>query len=156
MSTTKQDERLIEVGNCAMDSIRCMVAALNCDYERLEELRDTEDRDADQAAELLQLTEDAGDCTDHEDAQNRIMEDPLSLEFRSGWETDKTALEAREFCLLLTTGGPAVRIIGEIENGSPSNPQLQVQDWGTPWTDHLVNSADEATLQTYCEQFCFE
>lgn len=44
---------------------------------------------------------------------------------------------AEEYNILLTTGGPALRIYGRLDRfGEPDlDPLLQWQDWGTPWTD---------------------
>ncbi len=196
MTTTH--ESLQETGRCALASIREMVAALECDYERLEELRDewealqeaikgaTEERDTealsshvdpdelaelslavsdaheaakewqdDYSDELAGLIDAAGDCKDREDAEQRIHEDPLSLEYRSGWVTDKSEMEAEEFCLLLSTGGPAVRIMGELSDGEATRAYLQVQDWGTAWTDYYEQGIGEV-LMTYVQCFCFE
>lgn len=137
-----KDAELQEIGRRAMESIAEMVAALECDYDRLEELRDErdsfeidEDENAapdgpghasaaeawaaanpDEAEELAELEKAAGDCEDREEAERRIQEDPLSLEFRSGWVTSKDEMEPEEFKLLLSTGGPAVQIIGEINS----------------------------------------
>lgn len=163
--TEQQENTLENIGKCAMQSIREMVAALECDYDRLQELRDERDsydpsdddddlptwekQFPDEAEELKQLEEDAGECSDQEDARTRIEEDALSLEFRSGWTTDCSALEAEEYCLLLTTGGPAVRIIGEIANGEPHSARLEVQDWFTPWTEHITTGDDHKALMTY-------
>ena len=35
---------------------------------------------------------------------------------------------------LLTTGGPACQIICNLDGSYPSDPEIQWQDWGTPWT----------------------
>jgi hypothetical protein len=175
-----QDERPQEIGRCAMSSIAEMVAALECDYDRLEELKDerdgyepddAEERAAktgeansaamwaadnpEEAAELAELIEAAGECESREDAEQRIQEDPLSLQFRSGWVGSKDEMEPEEFELLLGTGGPAVRIVGEIRDGQAHRPRLQTQDWGTAWTDYY-ESDTTATLETYCGVFCFE
>jgi hypothetical protein len=172
----EQAESLQKIGACAMDSIREMVAALECDYDRLEELRgerkdfietweeehpndkengraEWESANPDEATELAELEAAAGDCESREDAERRIQEDPLSLEFRSGWTTSREDMEPEEFKLLLGTGGPAVQIIGEIDRGSPSNPRLQAQDWFTPWTDY--REQDDDVLLTYCSVFYF-
>lgn len=175
MTTTKKD--LSEIGKCAMSSIREMVAALECDYERLEELRDEkvawvandggDDDEQDrtetdwdkefpeEAGELNDLAEAAGECTDREQAEQRIHEDPLSIEYRSGWVTDKSNMQAEEVRILLTTGDPAVQIIVELDDGQPHRAYLQVQDWGTPWTDYYEDGIGEV-LMTYVGCFCFE
>jgi hypothetical protein len=164
-----KDEQLQEIGACAYSCIEEMVAALECDYDRLEELRDERDTwepangaehrkgwavcNPDEAAELAELEAAAGECTSREEAEQRITEDPLSLEFRSGWVTNRDEMEPEEFCLLLSTGGPAVRIVGEIHQGQAHRPRLEVQDWFTPWTEFRGYS--QATLETYCNCFYF-
>lgn len=137
------------------ESIVRMLAAVECDYDRLEELRDTdpadltdEDRD-----ELVELEDAAGDCTDEDEARQRISEDPLSVEVRSDWATPGEELEASEFCILLCTGGPAVRIVGELNRGEPCRAWLEYQDWGTPWTQYFGASSD--TLCQYTAHFFF-
>lgn len=166
------EERLQEIGRSAMDSILEMVAALECDYDRLQELRDErdgwepdedddpqqtswEDANPDDAEELASLVEAAGDCENQGDARQRIEEDPLSLEVRSDWHAPGAESGDTEFCLLLGTGGPAVRIIGELEDGQPTSAKLQTQDWFTPWTDVRTSSEDDDALLTYCQQFYF-
>ena len=172
-------EKLQEIGRRAMESIAEMVDALECDYDRKEAL-ETELEDActgqsehnvwgnewleatanddqhtmqEAAQELIELRKAAGECESREDAEQRIQEDPLSLEFRSGWSTSREDLQPEEFKLLLGTGGPAVQIVGEINDGEPCNVRLQAQDWFTPWTDY--RDQDEETLLTYCRCFYF-
>ena len=36
--------------------------------------------------------------------------------------------------VLLTTGGPACQVICNLDGDYPSDPEIQWQDWGTPWT----------------------
>ncbi len=93
---------------------------------------------------------------DEDAARQAIEEDALSLEVRSGWYSPGSEdNKPEEFCLLLGTGGPAVRIIGDLDGGSPSNPKLQTQDWFTPWTDYHTTSEEDDILQKYCEVFYF-
>lgn len=174
-----RDESLQETGKCALGALREMVAALECDYDRLEELRDEradlvseaeddtnvehraakralKEWDEENGDELKDLVDSAGDCKDRDDAEQRIHEDPLSLEFRSGWVTDKSDLSTPEEArILLTTGGPAVQIIVELDNGEPHRAYLQVQDWGTPWTDYYEDGIGDV-LMSYARCFCFE
>lgn len=80
---------------------------------------------------------------DADTLRKRIQEMPLSFQVRGGWYSpggDKP--DPEEYEILLSTGGPALRIFGEID-GIPS---LQWQDWGTPWTDYndTTNEQDEA------------
>ena len=134
-----------------------MLAAVECDYERLEELRDSaealEDLTDEEREELAELEAAAGDCTDEEDARQRIQEDPLSVEVRSDWASPGEELTAGEFQILLCTGGPAVRIMGELNRGEPCRAWLEYQDWGTPWTHYF--GADSDTLCRYASFFFF-
>jgi hypothetical protein len=161
-------------------SIVQMLAAVECDYDRLTELKDEreelteavkdaeddeddEEREAaelalhrwevDNADELAALEDAAGDCEDEDDARQRISEDPLSVEVRSDWTSPGETLEAAEFCILLCTGGPAVRIVGELNRGEPCRAWLEYQDWGTPWTQYF--GASSATLCQYAAHFLF-
>lgn len=177
----KKAAALQEIGRCAYESIAEMVAALECDYDRLEELRDarlelsdeleaaaseqddiaTEEARAALAAwdeengeELSELVKAAGDCESREAAEQWIQEDPLSVEVRTGWYTPGGEAEPEEFNILLGTGGPAVRIIGDLGMFNvPSSATLQVQDWFTPWTDY--RGGDRDTLLTYARAFYF-
>ena len=169
-----------KIGAPAYASIAEMVAALECDYDRLEELREERDgfefdpdansapdgpgykndaeawagENPDEAEELQQLEEAAGECEDQDQARQRIEEDALSVEVRSGWTTPGEDMAAEEFSILLTTGGPAVRIRGELDqHNEPSRAWLEVQDWGKPWTQYFP--ADQDVLLTYCRCFCF-
>lgn len=164
-----------------LESIREMLAAVAVDYDRLEELReerdsleaDCKDADAaggdeieeaaaalaswkdDSAAELTELEAAAGDCTSEDDARERIQEDPLSVQLRSGWYSPGETPEPEEFEILLCTGGPAVRILGELgEHNEPSRARLQYQDWGTPWTDYWEPGIGDVLLE-YAQHFYY-
>lgn len=92
-------------------------------------------------------------------ARETIQQDPLSVQVRAGWYTpgdrQRDDASAEEFEILLCTGGPAVRIVGELDRGEPSRPRIQYQDWGTPWTEYFPTSEQRDALQTYCEQFYY-
>jgi hypothetical protein len=173
--TTTTDHRLETIGRSAYESIAEMVTALECDYDRLEvvagELADIEDEIKDNPdeienldelintrdqlrEELAELKTTAGECESQDDAVERIREDALSVEVRSGWVSLGEPMDAEEFCILLTTGGPAVRIRGELDPyHEPSRAWLETQDWGTPWTRYF--DADQDTLLTYARQFYY-
>jgi len=162
-----------EQAKAQYESICGMVAALEVDYDRLDELRtnaqaaeanpdDPEDYpplDADDQAEYEALQAAAGDCENQDAARDRIQEDPLSVQVRSGWHSpcndrmdERQAPE--EFEILLCTGGPAVRIMGELDEcGQPYRAWLEYQDWGTPWIRYF--GADQDALLTYCREFYF-
>ena len=166
------------------ESIAAMVAAMECDYDRLEELRDEradlaseadDDTNVEQdearaklkawdeenGEELKDLTAAAtvdGDrMKDADEARERIQESPLSCEVRSGWTSPGETMEAEDFCILLSTGGPALRIRGELdEHKQPHRAWLEYQDWGTPWTEYHGDGCENETLLTFCQQFYFD
>lgn len=108
-------------------------------------------------ARALNETPDSDDREAHEDAERTIQEDPLSLQVRGDWHTPGEEPDgATEFELLLCTGGPAVRIVGDLDaHNQPERPRIQYQDWGTPWTEYFPTDEQREALQTYCEQFYY-
>jgi hypothetical protein len=178
MSDTKHSE---QAARATLAGVREMVAALGVDWDRLTELREerdgfTFDEDAnlapdgpgylndaeawagenpEDAEELAALDKARGEDEDEEDARRRIEEDPLSIEVRSPWTTVREELSAEdgEYCILLCTGGPAVRIVGELRGFEPHTARIEHQDWFTPWTPLQTTSEEEADLVTYAGQF---
>jgi hypothetical protein len=157
-------EKLQDIGRSAYDAIKEMVAALECDYDRLEELREMQraletDKDAEgmswqEVADLGDLETEAGECTSREEAAERIRNDALDVQVRSDWYSYGNAPDApTEFYILISTGGPATRLIGELGCAEPCNVRLEAQDWGTQWTKYA--DADPDILQTYASQFYF-
>lgn len=91
---------------------------------------------------------------DEETAREAIQEDPLSVEVRSGWYAPGSEdNKPEEYCILLGTGGPATRIVGDLNNGQPMSARLEVQDWFKPWTEYF--DVDHEILTTYAQQFYF-
>ncbi len=99
-----------------------------------------------------------GEDIDEETARERINEDPLSVEVRTDWhEPGSEGDKPTEYCILLCTGGPACRIIGDLdEYGQPDTAKIEYQDWFTPWARYgnTTDEEDEALL-TYASQFYF-
>lgn len=166
--TNRTEDRAEDQARAQYASIIAMLDAVECDYDRLEELRQLkaeaeecgndagggEDDPIISGAELEELAEledAAGDCTDEDDARQRIQDDPLSVEVRSDWASPGEPLTAGEFMILLCTGGPAVRIRGELIQGEPCRAWLEYQDWGTPWTQYFGASSE--TLCKYASHF---
>ena len=92
-----------------------------------------------------------------EQIDQEIQEDPLSVQVRSDWESLNAELEPAEFLIELSTGGPATRIVGELNQyKEPTRPRLQHQDWFTPWTEYLDATSDQnEALDWYCGMFYF-
>ena len=95
---------------------------------------------------------------EREAAEGTIRDDPLSIEVRGEWRPLGTAEEgASEFKIELCTGGPAVRIVGELNSYcEPEEARIEYQDWFTPWqTLASVNDDQSDALLEYCRVFCF-
>ena len=95
-----------------------------------------------------------------EAAERAIHEDALSVEVRSGWYMpgDQNAdTKPAEYRILLSTGGPAVQIVGELnEHGEPESAVMQVQDWFIPWTDFVPQHEEPGRVMlTYARCFYF-
>jgi hypothetical protein len=103
---------------------------------------------------VAKLRDDESDSS-----REAIQEDALSVSVRSGWHSpgsdDGTP---EEFEILLCTGGPAVRLIGTLDQHSePDTVTMQVQNWFQPWTDFNpdIGEDDHSVLLTYARCFYF-
>jgi hypothetical protein len=128
----ESDDRAEDQARGQLESICEMVAALNAAIE-------------------------ADDDKAREEAEQTIHEDPLSVQVREGWKDPGAVGSPEEFTILLCTGGPAVRIIGELDNYmQPDNPRIEYQDWFTPWVEYRIGEEEKrAALLTYCQCFYF-
>ena len=173
---TNQDNHGLDQAKAQAESIAAMIAAINCDYDRLQELRDEreaaieeaednpenhesqkalEDWDTENAEELQALEIEAGECADSDEARENVQSDPLSVEVRSGWTSHGDTMTAEEFRIVLCTGGPHVEIRGEFDvHGQPYRAWMMYQDWGTPLTEYF--DVEGSTLLAYCQEFYFE
>lgn len=146
MSNTAESQARAQVA-----SIVSMVAALNCDYGRLQGLREEFDalegdekhaaelgksefpsditthvgndliESYDLGRELADLESQAGECDSEDEARERILKDALSVEVRSGW----TSVHA-----LAEVGAEEFRIV--LCTGGPRVELVGELDWGTP------------------------
>lgn len=86
------------------------------------------------------------------EAQKEDSDGVDALEIATGKDFDGT----KTFMILLGTGGPAMRIIGELnEYGEPITAKYQYQDWFTEWTTAEGSEDNEIVLQ-YAREFSFE
>jgi hypothetical protein len=143
---SEKHAELMRIGESAMSAIAEMVAACEVDFDRIEELREETAGDG-EVTELAELLAKAGECIERIDAEQRIHEDPLEITYRGSWAPGETP-EPEDAVILLSTGGPATRIIAALGRGGVTRAYLQVQDWGTPWTDV---PCDGDVLVKYCE-----
>jgi hypothetical protein len=103
----------------------------------------------------LTTSEDSAVLDDTENSLQTIHESALSVLVRDGWREPGAMADdgAEEYEILLSTGGPALRIWGRLSQyDEPETAELQMQDWGTPWTRY---PAPEATLLKFAQCFSF-
>ena len=133
----------------------------------------TTDRTRDQAAianakgwleEIVQMVEALEACTigteEWEAAHDAITQAPLSVMVRDGWRDPVSGTLSEdgpeEFEILLSTGGPALRLYGQLgPYGQVNEPVLEYQDWATPWTEYVPARKHWPALETFCNQFWF-
>ena len=115
----------------------------------------------DSIVEMVKAMENGGEIdgeqVTHEQAEQLIQESPLAIEVRTEWHTvGAEDNKPTEYNILLCTGGPAVRIIGELnEYGEPETAKMEYIDWFTPWQWYGCTSQEEAMLLTYAQQFYY-
>jgi len=81
-------------------------------------------------------------------SQSRFVPDGLLLESLSP--------PVEEFCILLVTGGPAVRIRGYLgAYTEPERAYLEHQDWFEPWVELPLAAEEEEILLNYCREFYY-
>jgi hypothetical protein len=132
MKREQEDKRSEEQAVVQLESIKEMVATL----------REASDKD---------------DGGAREEAEQTIHEDPLSVEVRTDWHNPgESSGVPTEYRILLCTGGPAVQIVGELdEYGQPTSAKIEHQDWFMPWTEYRIDSEDEEIVIEYVRCFWF-
>lgn len=107
------------------------------EHTRLHEQRDAlTEQLADVEEELTELKGEAGEYTNRDEVESALYEYPLEVAVRSDWTPLGETPEASEYMILLTTGGPAARIRGELDvYGAPATAYMEASDWGMPWTE---------------------
>lgn len=92
---------------------------------------------------------------DEDEARENILANALDIQVRSAWQTPGEGLEAAEYTILLCTGGPAVRITGELDRwNQPDSARLEHQDWFVPWSE-VFTGVDRSVLLEYAQHFYF-
>ena len=129
-----------------VDSIVALMAAFDCDFDQLDELReqrsDWMDEHANDAAlwatknpndatELAALEAKAGEYDDQADVADAISDTPLSIEVRSAWTTlDDGPLTPSEYRIVLCTGAPHVELVGDLDcHDEPDTVRVIYKDW---------------------------
>lgn len=107
--------------------------------------------------EMVTTLRDAPNEEAREAAQEAIQTAPLSIQIRDGWRNPGAESTPHEYEILLSTGGPALRIVGDLNDYcEPASATLQWQDWFVPWTDYAdATTADDAVLTAFASVFYF-
>lgn len=96
------------------------------------------------------------DWHSEDDAQRAIDDDPLSIQVRGGWHSVGKTAEDEEYEILLTTGGPAARIVGTLDQyHAPESARFEYQDWFKPWTEVILDHEDHTIIMDYANHFYF-
>ena len=97
------------------------------------------------------------DWHNEDGARERSEQDALCVEVRSDWHSpsEDGNKAGGEYNILLTTGGPAARIIGDYESGQPTTARFEFQDWFTPWTAAHTTTEQNAVMLEYAQCFYF-
>lgn len=141
-----------------LDNVVDMVAALECDFMRLDELQavtaNGENLEEGEFQELQELLSEANGCADEDKALEAIEQDALSVDVRNGWHIPGDESEPTEYRIVLCTGGPHVEIRGDIsQHGEPESAELYYQDWFTGLQRLPTNSAEQDALLKYAGCF---
>ena len=110
-----------------------MIRAIECDFDRLEELRDG------------LAFEWSDELADQDEARDAIHATPLSVEVRSGWRSvGEDAGEPEEFRIVLCTGGPHIELTGDIGG----TVRVVFRDWGESG-EYYPDADERIALDTF-------
>ena len=119
--------------------------------------RESKDLAAEARSLLRELSWNGEDFEDFaEKIEEQCREQPLSVQIRGGWYKPGDESEPEEYEILLATGGPAVRITGNLGSyNKPADADIQGQDWFTPWESIETTSADDDALLWFASLFYY-
>ena len=81
---------------------------------------------------------------------------PLSVLVRSVWTSPGRNLEPAQYEILLSTGGPAVRLRGDLSiHGEPENVRMEAQDWFTSWERFPATGDEVSAMMDFAGLFWF-
>ncbi len=81
---------------------------------------------------------------DADGLRDRALESALEVSVRSDWHTPGSDSVSGEYLILLSTGGPALRITGYLnEHKEPETARVEWQDWGEPWTEYSDTTPEQ-------------
>jgi hypothetical protein len=158
MTTTTEKNHAAENAAAWLDKIEAMVTKYyqaRCSHTIVPV---DDDNTCEDCGALFDENDYPAEPLDEDATLEAITESPLSVMVRSGWYvTSENAPTPAEYEIILSTGGPALRIVGDLDhNAEPRNARLEYRDWGTPWTYHAgFNATDREPLLTFARCFSF-
>lgn len=109
----------------------------------------------DHIIELMKRYNNADD-QEIDDIQEEIFYNALNVQVRSGWSNPGKDFIPEEYNILLCFGGPAVRIIGDLnEYKEPTTSKIEYQDWFTEWEELSISTEENEILTSYAIKFWF-
>ena len=67
------------------------------------------------------------------------------------------ACKPTDYKILLCWGGPAVQIIGTLDEfNEPKSAELQYRDWFTEWMNYPLSQEEETTVVKFAREFYFD
>ena len=129
-------------------SINCAKSTIESIIEMVERLN---------AARTYDYPEELEDQYDEDSISEEIYNYPLEVTVRTGWVSPGSEdPDWYEYQILITTGGPAVRIIGDLNTyNEPDNVILQHQDWFESWTVYPLSGYERKKLIEFARHFYF-
>ena len=145
------------------ESAHAAIASMRDDIDALEHARECNGKTANgrtckrgsetrtftvEGRKIKQLLHSSPEAWHDEDiAREQIEQGHYGVTVRSGWTNPGEPLDAEEYCVTLGSGGPASRITGDLDRGSPTTANYEFQDWFKPWTPaNDLSQDEEATL----------
>ena len=103
-----------------------------CDWDYADKL-DSAIEELEAAREAMdEFPKEMAEFQSEDDLREAIDTNALSIEFRSGWSSDREDLEPEEVRVVLCTGGPHVEIVADFDSRTGvSSPRVLYRDWGT-------------------------
>jgi len=98
---------------------------------------------------------------DLDDDDRDIIQEATDMALEVCWKSDdwqavgdKEGFSPTKGRVLLTTGGPACQVVCDLDGDIASDPEIQYQDWGTPWTSHYdLIELERTALEWFIELF---
>lgn len=143
--------------------ILCLLEAVNCDFDRLNDityqgelLAESEETvqellewDNENHVELDELINKSFGCTSRDEALERLTESAAELLVRSYWMAPVGRLEVGEYMIVLFGGVPTRRIVGKLEDRQVLSAKLEYLSG--EWVELL--GTDESRLIEYAGFF---